>query len=33
VFRTTFTGIVLRRRDTKQTLAGKAKELQGCWTR
>jgi multiple sugar transport system substrate-binding protein len=39
VFRSTFTGIVLRRRDIKQTLAGKAKELQGvldsvkapCW--
>jgi multiple sugar transport system substrate-binding protein len=28
VFRTTFTGIVLRRRDSKQVLAGKAKELQ-----
>jgi multiple sugar transport system substrate-binding protein len=39
VFRTTFTGIVLRRRDIKQVLAGKAKELQAvfdsvkapCW--
>jgi multiple sugar transport system substrate-binding protein len=39
VFRTTFTGIVIRNRDIKQVLAGKAKELQGvldsvkapCW--
>jgi multiple sugar transport system substrate-binding protein len=39
VFRTTFTGIVLRNQDIKQVLAGKAKELQGvldsvkapCW--
>jgi multiple sugar transport system substrate-binding protein len=39
VFRSTFTGIVLRDRDIKQVLAGKAKELQGvldsvkapCW--
>ena len=28
VFRTTFTGIVLRRRDIGEVLAGKAKELQ-----
>jgi multiple sugar transport system substrate-binding protein len=39
VFRTTFDGIVLKRRDARQVLAGKAKELQGvldsvkapCW--